>query len=490
MLKRLISIVYNFFIFSLFAEPTNTLHTQYSHIIFNVNQEIERSPCEVHGTLPEWLTGTLLRNGPAQFSTNNASVSHWFDGLAMLHAFECANNKVWYSNKFLRSQQYHEMHEEGKIDFSGFAQDPCRKAFAPQLSAHIPFIHNADVSIASYAKTMVALTETPLPVMFNPQTLETLGVYTYQDELPKSQCFESAHPHFDLARQETINYLTRFQRKSDYVIWKMDENSPTRKIIAEVPVDYPAYMHSFALTERYIVLVEFPFVVNPKDLMMKNTAFIKNFSWQPERNTRFTLIDRTTGALIAQLFAEPFFAFHHVNAYDKDDAIIIDIITYPNSYVVDRITKAENDAENRMTRLERFTISLSKKSILRKTLLDNCLEMPRIAPSHAAKEYRYCYAVDYRFPLTKTDIRPLYKCDVTNCTKKMWVEEGCYPGEPIFIPRPGATKEDDGIVASVVLDFCNHSSFLLLLDAETFTEIARAKAPHAIPAGLHGTWKP
>ena len=39
------------------------------------------------GTLPEWLTGTLLRNGPGAFETGATTVDHWFDGLAMVHRF-------------------------------------------------------------------------------------------------------------------------------------------------------------------------------------------------------------------------------------------------------------------------------------------------------------------------------------------------------------------------------------------------------------------
>ena len=31
-------------------------------------------------------------------------------------------------------------------------------------------------------------------------------------------------------------------------------------------------------------------------------------------------------------------------------------------------------------------------------------------------------------------------------TKETWVwqEEECYPSEPVFVPTPGATEEDDG----------------------------------------------
>ena len=53
-----------------------------------------------------------------------------------------------------------------------------------------------------------------------------------------------------------------------------------------------------------------------------------------------------------------------------------------------------------------------------------------------------------------------------------WSEEGCYPGEGVFAGRPGRTAEDDGVVLSVVLDAPRGTSFLLVLDAATFTEVS------------------
>ena len=39
-------------------------------------------------------------------------------------------------------------------------------------------------------------------------------------------------------------------------------------MIGSLPVKEPAYMHSFGLTERWLVLAEFPFVVNPLALAL------------------------------------------------------------------------------------------------------------------------------------------------------------------------------------------------------------------------------
>ena len=59
----------------------------------------------------------------------------------------------------------------------------------------------------------------------------------------------------------------------------------------------PAYMHSFALTERYAVLFDQPLVVNPLRLAFGNRPFIENYEWKPERGSRFLIIDREAGEL-------------------------------------------------------------------------------------------------------------------------------------------------------------------------------------------------
>jgi carotenoid cleavage dioxygenase-like enzyme len=77
---------------------------------------------------------------------------------------------------------------------------------------------------------------------------------------------------------------------------------------------------------------------------------------------------------------------------------------------------------------------------------------------------------------------------VSQRTSKTWSEDDCYPGEPVFVATPDAVKEDDGLILSVVLDATNNKSFLLVLDAVTFLEVARAEVPHPIPFGFHGQY--
>jgi carotenoid cleavage dioxygenase-like enzyme len=82
----------------------------------------------------------------------------------------------------------------------------------------------------------------------------------------------------------------------------------------------------------------------------------------------------------------------------------------------------------------------------------------------------------------------LVKQDVETAKPATWSEKDSFPGEPVFTEAPNAGAEDEGVLLSVVLDGEKGRSFLLVLDAATMQERARAYAPHVIPFGFHGNY--
>jgi beta,beta-carotene 9',10'-dioxygenase len=57
----------------------------------------------VTGTVPAWLTGTLVRVTRALMDGGGTSVKHWFDGAAMLNAFGFGDGSVSYGSRFLQT---------------------------------------------------------------------------------------------------------------------------------------------------------------------------------------------------------------------------------------------------------------------------------------------------------------------------------------------------------------------------------------------------
>jgi carotenoid cleavage dioxygenase-like enzyme len=461
--------------------------------------EIQVNLLPVEGEVPQWLSGTLLRNGPAKFTHKNNWVSNWFDGLAMVHAFTCQNGTVSYANKFLRTTDYAAVRTTGSMSYGGFLQDPCSHLFKNLFSLFVPHeqhnseLHNANINIVKLSDHFVALTETPLPVEFDAHTLATLGVLPYADSLPQADIHDTAHPHYDPVAQEHIAFMTTFGLTSFHKVYRMKHGSAAREIIAQVPVQEPSYMHSFSITERYAILAALPLVspALPLGLVLRQRAFIHNFTWKPEQGTTFIILDRINNKLVAQIKGEPFFAFHTVNAFEHDTKISMDIVVYRDNSVINDahfdLLLHPQSSSRASGMLTRFTLDLAAHTVSSEQLFDKPLELPRINyEANSRHDYRYVYAYGYdhcAYVPTK-----LYKIDIKTGTSLTWQEPGCYPGEPVFVATPGCTADDGGIVMSIVLDVNKKRSFLLLLDATTFKQKARVYVPHHIPFGIHGAY--
>ena len=490
-----------------FAQYANLIPHTYRLGFTNLNQEVQINKLQVTGTIPNWLSGTLIRNGPGKFSTNKSWVSNWFDGLTMLHAFTIANGNVSYVNKYLKSKDYESSLRTGKMNYAGFVQDPCGSTFKHLFTQFFTHpkneINNANVNVAKYTSStsprlrrtsnFIALTETPLPVEFDPKTLQTLGVLNYNDNYPKTKIHDTAHPHYDPELKEHLGYFTQFGKTSSHNLFKIKDGTTTREIIATYETQEPSYMHSFGLTQNYAILMGLPLVASPLSLKFLNKGFIQNFSWKPALGTKFIVFDRIAGKLVGVFKTEPFFAFHAVNAFEQDRNIIFDIITYPDASIIFKDSLFTNILAPTDSQyiskpiLKRFTINLNTGNITSKILSDEPIELPRISyENYNTKDYTYVYAyAGFTYPLTASK---LIKLNVKTGETNAWQQNNCYTGEPVFIQKPGSQIEDDGIVLSVILDANTQTSFLLILDATSFTEIARAQVPHHIPFGVHGQY--
>jgi beta,beta-carotene 9',10'-dioxygenase len=452
---------------------------------------IERLP--VKGQIPEWLSGTLIRNGPGTFEVGEQRYRHWFDGLAMLHKFTIHDCQVSYQNKYLETRSYQAAKQEGVISYSEFATDPCRSLFARITSVFSPRItDSAKVSVAKIANHFLALAETPIQVEFDPDTLKTVGVFNYEDRLVGQMT--TVHPQFDFENNRVFNIVTHYNQMSHYNLYCM-ENDLLPKKIASVSAHQPSYMHSFGMTRNYIILTEFPLVVNPLSLLLWLKPYIENFKWKPNKGTPFWVINRWTGEVVGRYECEPFFAFHHINAFEDDDELIIDIDAYPDasiiqSYYLNRLENEENILPS--GNLRRFRISLKTKKVTYETVSDVCIELANFdyARYNMSGEYRYVYAVGLHPQNQKGFYNQIVKVDIQTGMNSNWYETGCYPGEPLFVGRPGRIAEDDGVILSVVLDSNKGSSFLLILNAQSFSEISRAEIPQPVLFGYHGAYFP
>ncbi len=459
--------------------PTTTVTARAGFESLAAETRVDSLP--VRGELPPWLEGSLLRTGPAQWEVGDRSMRHWFDGLAMLHRFGFGGGRVSYANRFLETNAYRAARAAGRISYSEFATDPCRSLFQRVSTMFSPKLSdNANVNLVKLGERFIAMTETPIPVQFDPDTLAAAGV-AY--EVPGH--LTTAHPHLDRASKGMLNYAAKLGPRSTYRFFVLRPDAASPDSIGSMPVRRPAYMHSFGLTPRWLVLAEFPLVVNPLSLVTSGRPYIENYRWKPELGTRFHLFDRTDGRVVGPFTAEPRFAFHHVNAYEDGDEVIADVCTFADAGVIEDLylERLREGKPVQQAHVERFRIDPGAGTVSVERLLDEPLELPRINYGRCnERPYRYVWGVGSRSGW----LDQIVKGDVLERCTTAWSEDGCYPGEPVFVARPGAEREDDGVLLSVVLDGRSERSFLLVLDAVSLEELARAEAPHHIPFGFHG----
>jgi carotenoid cleavage dioxygenase-like enzyme len=440
------------------------------------------------GTPPPWLSGVLLRNGPAKFEAGAGAYRHWFDGLAMLHRFCFAEGKIRYNNRYLRSGDYRDTMARNAIARDEFATNragPYWSRLLARLKSEAS--DNCIVNVVAFGPhEVVALTESPHSLRIDPKTLETLGPFEWTGG-NKSQ-ITTAHPHFDAARQLIYNFEIAFHRKTSYRFTRMTPGSHSRSVVAEIETSEPAYTHSFGMSERYLTLAEFPLVTKPLRLLLSGRPFIETYRWVPERGVRFTIIDKETGAMIRRAETDPCFSFHHINAFEEDGAIVLDLVAFKDARIIDALYLASLRAGNALPEglLTRFTIPLGEGPVTQKDLCSLTTELPRINyRSYAGRRHRYVWST---CAANGGFLDSLVKQDIETAKPAIWSEKDSFPGEPVFAEAPNAGAEDEGVLLSVVLDSEKDRSFLLVLDAATMQERARAYAPHVIPFGFHGNY--
>lgn len=456
----------------------------------SLTQEYTLENLEPIGTIPSWLKGTIVGTGPAQFDVGDTTCSYWFSGLAMLHAWEF-DTGIRYKNRFLHSQVFERTKAQGKFDSSAL---PAKKSFFSRISSALskpePY-DNGNLGIVPFGSVWVALTETPLPVCFDPHTLHTQGPLAYSDTL--NGHMTTLQFQYDPLARAWFNVLTEFASTSKYYLYKIHEDSPyKREVVATLTDDLPSYIHAFGITQHYAVFIQMPSVVRPMDLLMSGGSFLDQLQWKPELGTRISLIDKAKGNVVKQYCLPAWFVSTLVQAYEHEGTCIVDLIAYPDQKIVESMKiaqlRSDNPQELHPAHLVRITLDAHTGTAQWKYVSTLPLESAIVAPAYQQKPYRFVYGVSScggkTFPYALT------KLDIETGTYIQWIEDGCYAAKPLFIPEPGVVPEDAGLLCSVVLDSKQKRSFLVVLDARTMQEQARIWLPHHIPCGFVGAFIP
>jgi len=455
----------------------------------SLEEELSDERLPVQGEIPNWLSGTLLRNGPGLYDVGGERLRHWFDGLALLRKYRFDNGTVRYSNRFLRTESYADA--TAGTATGQFATDAggwrSLLRWVKRLGPPEP-TDNANVHVTRIDGQYVAQTEVPRWVAFDPESLETRGEFAFRDTHDPDMT--TAHLVEDPQSGDLVGHTLSFGRTHHYDVFRIPGGTRRRERIRRIETDAPAYVHSLGVSEGHVVLVETPLRIEIRRAFSPFTeGFFDLLDWQPERGTTFTVVDRETGAVRSRVETDPFFGFHTVNAFDDGESVLVDLVEFADDTIVNALSfdslRTEGFDGAPPGRLVRYRVG-ADGTASRERLYDGGIELPTVAADRATRPYRYAYgqATD------REGANGLVKVDTERGQATEWWETDAYVEEPCVVQRPGGEREDDGVVVAPVLDADAEHSRVVVFDAETLTELGRASIPHAEPFGFHGRFFP
>lgn len=533
---------------------------------------VENEPVEleVKGHIPSYAAGTLFRTGAGQRSveTNKGStvrVHHWFDNLSVNHRFQIIPQeqeescKVIYNSRSTCDGLIARIKETGlsdKVTF-GSKYDPCmtffqkvqsefRAAFtweprnrkpdeasvAVTMSCNFPGLSRTGeaektVQEKSGVRSLCNKTDANVIQFLDPETLEPIGIASQEKLHPdlKGPC-SSAHMQTDPITGDVFNFNMDFSKGNGlYRVFTVDAATGTTSILATI-TSSPAYLHSFFLTENYVILCVWNslFEHGGASILWKKN-FVDALKYDTSKPARWYVIDRNPPkqggrGVVATYESDPFYCFHTINAYEdiKTSAdgktttdIIADLCVYESLDILKRFymenmlsdspaAKPFSDPSNRAAhpRIRRYRLpslpSTSSTSRIKgieefTSSYSAAIELPTTNPNHSMLPYRYVYGSSDSGKATFMD--GILKYDMeTQCVAASWSVFGHCAGEPIFVPKPDGNEEDDGVLLTVVLDCFKARSYLLVLDAKDFSEVGRAEMRGVVGFGFHGTHFP
>ncbi|KAH1393434.1 hypothetical protein KXX16_005901 [Aspergillus fumigatus] len=371
----------------------------------------------------------------------------------------------------------------------GQKRDPCESFFqkmktvlVPTDSVSDPQMVNSNVTVfanmpgmlkhgptgpaSSHFKVLTCLTDANQITQANPETLEPIAASTQQELHPdlKGQLY-CAHPQFDHRTGDVYNYNLHLGPRSTYRIYHTSAHTSRTEVIATFSIK-AAYIHSFFMTEDYII-----FCVWPAYFKGLGTSIL----W--ERN----MLDAMKFDPTAQShwFVSTSMDTLHRTYYED--------LLPPNGEASNFTLRRSETPMTVRYRLPR----LPKESTTRTVVTAERVfgfesgELPTINPRFATKRARYHYCIVNRGHTSFFD--GIGKVDLETQIIQYWGSDTAphTSSESIFIPDGTGDAEDAGYLLSVVLNGETGASYLVCLDARTLTEVGRAEHDHAISFGLH-----
>jgi len=454
---------------------------------------------EVEGTIPPELTGTLFRNGPGMLDVNGTPVHHPFDGDGMVCAIAFHEGRAHFRNRYVRTEGFVAEQEAGQILYRGvFGTQKPGGWLANMFDFN--FKNIANTNIIYWGGKLLALWEASQPHRLDPSTLHTLGLDDVNGAVKDSGAF-AAHPWVDPAcewdggKPHLVNFSITPGLSTTITIYELTEDGT---VVGQHAHSVPgfAFIHDFVITPNYCILFQAPLKFNPIPTALGLKTPGQCIDFQDKEPTQIIVIPRHGSAPMKMIPAEVGFVFHHANAWELENGDLevcsICYSGFPTVDPDDSYLDVDFDAYP-PGQLWKFRISLDAETVQSTKLDERSCEFPTVHPNWVGRKCRFLYLGATDTATRNAPLQAVWKVDLETGDRQLWsAAPRGFGGEPVFVPRPGGTAEDDGWVMVMIYNAECDRSELVILDARDLERgaIARLCLKHHIPYGLHGTFTP
>ncbi|MDX2271307.1 MAG: carotenoid oxygenase family protein [Cyanobacteriota bacterium] len=446
---------------------------------------------EVEGQIPAELEGCLFRNGPGRLGVKDHLYGHPFDGDGMIARIQFQAGRAHFANAFVKTPEFLAEQAAGKILYRGVFGTQKPGGWLANCF-DLQFKNPANTHVIYHAQKLWALWEASLPYQLDPVTLETRQQETFAGVLGNKDPF-TAHPKLDPHTGDLFAFGVRAGLDSTLLFYRIN---PQGQLVEKSEHRIPgfAFLHDFVWTPHYRVFFQNPVSFNPLPFILGWQSAGTCLKLDPKAATRI-LIFNWQGEMIT-LETEPGFVFHYVNGFEQaDQQLVMDVIFYEEypSLKPNEDYRQINFDYVPAGKLYRFELDLLTKTVNRYPLSERSVEFPTIHPRTVGGSHRYIYIGATHAIGKNAPLQAILKVDVKTGQQELhsFAPRG-FVGEPVYVPRPGSTAEDDGWVIVLVFNAATQRSMVAILDAQSFSKkpLALLHLKHHVPYGLHGMFTP
>ena len=417
----------------------------------------------------------------------------------MIAAMRFENGAVSLSNRFVRTEGWLAEEKAGKVLYRGvFGSQKPGGRLANAFDLRLKNIANTNV--VRLGDQLLALWEAAEPHALDPRSLDTRGLSRLDGVLKKGEAF-SAHPRFDPGhngRPAMVTFGVKTGPRSTIRLMEFATDGPDAGALLHDRSDsFPgfAFLHDFAITPNWAVFLQNAVAFNPLPFVTGEKGAAQCLSSQPGGKGRFWLIPRDSGCFAGQkpriLEAPDGFVFHHLNAFEEGDHVVVESIVYddfPSIGPDDDFAAVNFDAIPEGL-LHRSRLDLSRELVQTERISARTCEFAMVNPQRQGLSARYAWMAVAERETGNDPLQAIQKLDLSSGESTTWsAAPRGFVSEPLMVRRSGAVAEDDGWVLDLVWNGARRASDLVILDASDLSEVAVLELPLAVPHGLHGSW--